>query len=116
MPLSEHRIKEVKGGVIRNMWPRLIGRNGKSPVHGYGYNTKICIITTDTGYTGWGIGVPDTTMKLIFEGTKLSDLFIPEKGVVHKAFAGADMAQKLIHGKKWGSAEKALLYELFELK
>ena len=30
--------------------------------------------------------------------------------------AGADMAQKLIHGKKWGSAEKALLYELFELK
>ena len=30
--------------------------------------------------------------------------------------AGADMAQKLIHGKKWGSAEKALLYELLDLK
>ena len=102
MPLSEHRIKEVKCGAIRNMWPRLIGRNGKSPIHGYGYSTKICILTTDTGYTGWGIGVPDTTMKLLFEGTKLSDLFVPETGIVHKAFAGADMALHDLAGKILG--------------
>lgn len=102
MSLSEHRIKEVKCGVIRNMWPRLIGRNGKSPVHGYGYNTKICILTTDTGYTGWGIGVPDTTMKILFEGARVSDLFSPETGVVHKAFAGADMALHDLAGKILG--------------
>ena len=66
MSLSEHKIVELKHGIMRNHWPRLIGKNGRWVEHGYGYNTSVVMLKTDTGYTGWGVGKPDTTLKLFF--------------------------------------------------
>ena len=92
MSLSEHKIVELKHGIMRNHWPRLIGKNGRWVEHGYGYNTSVVMLKTDTGYTGWGVGKPDTTLKLFLEGARVSDVFSPEIGVCHKALAAADMA------------------------
>ena len=92
MNLAEHKIIEVKGGYIRNRWPRLLGKNGRCAEHGYGYDINITIVKTDTGFTGWGIGMPDRTLKVFLEGARLSDVFSVEKGVCHKALTGADMA------------------------
>lgn len=92
MSLSEHKIKEVKHGIVRNTWPRLVGKNGRLAEHGYGYDTDVVILKTDTGYTGWGVGKPDPTLKLFLEGARLSDVFSPETGILHKGYRAADMA------------------------
>lgn len=91
--LSEHVITQVRGGIVRNLWPRLIGKNGKIGWnHGYGYNNKVIIIETDSGFTGWGIGVADTTLKYSLEGQKLSDVFDPSIGILNKGLRAADIA------------------------
>ena len=92
MSLSEHKIVDVSYGLYRSHWPRLIGKNGRWREHGFGATTDLVILKTDTGFTGWGIGIPDTTLKRWLEGSKLSDVFSVENGVVHPALAAADMA------------------------
>ena len=92
MPLSKHKIVEVKSGYYRIKWPRLIGKNGKKEEHGYGYSHYIVMLKTDTGYTGWGLGICDRTLQLMLEGAKVSDVFSPEIGILHKGYLAADMA------------------------
>ncbi len=97
--LSKHTIKEVRAGIVRNLWPRLIGKNGKIAEHGYGYSNKVTIIETDTGFTGWGIGTANPTLKLFLEGSKLNDVFDPETGVLFKGLQAADFALHDLAGK-----------------
>lgn len=102
MQLSEHKIVEVRGGLVRNRWPRLIGKNGKRAEHGYGQLTNIVMLKTDTGFTGWGVGAADRTLQLFLEGSRLSDVFSPEIGVFHKGYLAADMALHDLAGNIMG--------------
>lgn len=90
--LLDCRIVEIKAGVVRGTYPRLIGKNGKRDVHGYGSHTNAVILKTDTGHTGWGVGLADRTLKLWLEGSKVSDVFQPEIGVLSPALSAADVA------------------------
>jgi len=90
--LSEHKIIEVSAGTVRNHWDRLTGKNGKLREHGYGVEIPVVILRTDTGYTGWGIGVADRTIALLLEGSRVSDVFSPETGALHRAMLAADPA------------------------
>lgn len=102
MSLADHKIVEVKAGQVRGLWPRLVGKNGKIPEHGYGYSNNIVMLKTDTGFTGWGYGMGDRTLKFFLEGSKLSDVFSPEIGALHKGFCGADIALHDLAGKILG--------------
>ena len=90
--LLDCRIVEVKGGQVCGRYPRLIGKNGKRGEHGYACYTDIVMLKTDTGHTGWGLGRADRTLKLWLEGSKVSEVFQPEIGVVFPALCAADAA------------------------
>lgn len=100
--LKEHRIVEVRKGQVRNLWSRLIGKNGKIGEHGFGYSNDIVIIKTDTGFTGWGVGPADRTLQLFLEGSRVSDVFSPETGVLHRGFLAADIALHDLAGNIMG--------------
>ena len=97
--LSEHVIVEVKGGTLRTQWPRLIGKNGKREEHGYGQIIPVVTIKTNTGYTGWGIGHIERTLKWILEGKKVSEVFDPSIGILDKCLLAADFALHDLAGK-----------------
>ncbi len=100
--LLDCRITEVKSGIVHGSYPRLIGKNGKRGEHGYGSNTSVVILKTENGHTGWGIGVADRTLKLWLEGSRVSDVFQPEIGVLSPALSAADMALHDLAGKILG--------------
>lgn len=102
MSLLDCKIVEVKAGQVRGIYPRLIGKNGKRGEHGYVCCHDIIMLKTDTGVTGWGLGYADRTLKLILEGSKVSDVFNPEIGIKHHALCGADIALHDLAGKLLG--------------
>ena len=102
MSLAEHRIKEVKAGEVRNLIPRLIGKNAKLIERGYGFTTGAVILTTDTGYMGWGLGNADRSLKLSLEGKKVSDVFSPDIGILDLGYSEADVALHDLAGKILG--------------
>ena len=99
MRLSEHKITEVRSGVVRNSWPRLVGRNARLPEHGYGCQNHIVILRTDTGFVGWGVGHADRTLQLLLEGKTVADVFAPEIGILNAAARAADIALHDLAGK-----------------
>ena len=107
--LSEHIIKEVKAAQIRNRFPRLIGKNAKRVEHGYGYTDDIVIITTDTGFTGWGLGRADRSLKLSLEGKALSQVFDPAIGILDMGYSAADIALHDLAGKILGISVSKML-------
>ena len=100
--LLDCRIVEVKTAMVQGVYPRLIGKNGKQGEHGYVINTNVVMLKTDTGHTGWGVGLADQTLKLWLEGTKVSDVFAPEVGILHPALKAADVALHDLAGKILG--------------
>lgn len=102
MQLSEHVITSVEGGLVRNFWPRLIGRNARLPIHGYGYENQIVILRTDTGLMGWGAGHADRTLQLLLTGRRLDEVFSPESGILDQACAAADLALHDLAGRALG--------------
>lgn len=102
MSLSGHIITEVKAGEVRNRFPRLIGKNARLPEHGYGYSARVVVIKTNTGYTGWGVGYADKTLKLLLEGKRVSDVFAPEIGILDQGYVAADIALHDLAGKILG--------------
>ena len=92
MNLLNCKITEVSYGEVHGVYPRLIGKNGKLPEIGYTHCHEVVVLTTDTGFTGWGLGYMDRTLQMLLEGARLSDIFHPEVGVLIPALCGADIA------------------------
>jgi L-alanine-DL-glutamate epimerase-like enolase superfamily enzyme len=53
-PLASHRIADVTVRQVSLRWPRLVGKNAKRDVHGYGPSVAVVVLRTDHGATGWG--------------------------------------------------------------
>ncbi len=96
------RIKSVTAGDIRNMFPRLVGRNSKRLEIGYGLSTGIVIIEAENGVRGFGVGQADRTMIRKLEGKAVREVFDPAIGVLDDGLSEADMALHDLAGKLLG--------------
>ena len=52
--LAKHKIEKIERRTVQNRWPRLVSRNSRKGVHGWGYTAQVALVYTDTGVMGWG--------------------------------------------------------------
>lgn len=94
--LGYHRIQDVRFSNVRMQYPRLVGKNARLDIHGYGPRLDICIITTDKGAMGWASlrgsirGAQDVAKEMI--GKKVSEVFVPTVGIVDQKHIPFDAA------------------------
>ncbi|WP_104381574.1 enolase C-terminal domain-like protein [Sphingobacterium sp. HMA12] len=94
--LSYHRIQEIKYSTVQMKYPRLVGKNARLNLHGYGPNVEICAIKTDKGAMGWASlrgAIKDAKqieMELI--GKKVSELFASNAGILNDRHIAFDIA------------------------
>lgn len=94
--LGYHRIQDVRFSNVRMQYPRLVGKNARLDIHGYGPRLDVCIITTDKGAMGWASlrgsirGAQDVAKELI--GKKVSEVFVPAVGTVDQKYIPFDAA------------------------
>ncbi|WP_066750609.1 enolase C-terminal domain-like protein [Sphingobacterium populi] len=81
---------------MRLQYPRLVGKNARLDLHGYGPRVEICVIETDKGATGWGSlrgsrrDAENISAQLI--GKKLSDVFATDVGILNDSHLAFDIA------------------------
>jgi len=94
--LAYHTIREVGFGDVRLNYPRLVGKNARLDIHGYGIRNEICILTTDKGAQGWASlrGGRGGAQRLVTElvGKKVSDVFRVTEGITDDRYLPFDMA------------------------
>ncbi len=94
--LSYHRIQEIKYSTVQMKYPRLVGKNARLDLHGYGPNVEICCITTDKGAMGWASlrGSRRDAEQIAKEllGKKVSEIFAADIGTLEARHIPFDMA------------------------
>jgi len=94
--LSYYTIQSISFGDVRLQYPRLVGKNARLDIHGYGIRNEICKITTDKGATGWASlrGGRGHAQRLVQEltGKKLSDVFQISVGITDDKYLPFDIA------------------------
>lgn len=94
--LSYHRIKDIKFSSVQMNYPRLVGKNARLDLHGYGPNVEICCIRTDKGAMGWASirGAKRDAEHISGDliGKKVSDLFSTQMGTLRDIHMPFDMA------------------------
>lgn len=94
--LSHHKIERIRFSSVRLQYPRLVGKNARLDLHGYGPRVEICMIDTNQGAMGWGSlrgsrrDAEKQSAHLI--GKKVSDVFIPEIGISNSHHIAFDIA------------------------
>lgn len=94
--LSEHVIEKIQFSNVKLQYPRLVGKNARLDLHGYGPQVDICIIYTNRGAMGWGSlrgsrsDAEKTVDRLI--GNSVSDLFTTERGIGDPTLIAFDIA------------------------
>ena len=83
--LAKHKIEKIERRTVQNRWPRLVSRNSRKGVHGWGYKAQVALVYTDTGVMGWGLasgmgksGASELTE--LYRGKAVTDLFNPALG------------------------------------
>ena len=111
--LAYHTIKSVEFGDVRMQYPRLVGKNARLDLHGYGPRLDTCIITTDKGAKGWASlrGGRNNAARLVDElvGKKLSDVFQVSVGITDDRYLPFDMALHDLAGVALNKPVYALL-------
>ncbi|SFB90467.1 L-alanine-DL-glutamate epimerase [Parapedobacter composti] len=94
--LGYHTIQSVTFGDVRLQYPRLVGKNARLDIHGYGIRNEFCMITTDQGAKGWASlrGGRGHAHRLVPElvGKKLSAVFQVSIGITDDKYLPFDMA------------------------
>ncbi len=94
--LSFHKISEIKFSTVQLKYPRLVGKNARLDLHGYGPNVEICVLKTDQGATGWASlrGSRQDAEKIMSEivGKKVSELFSINTGILENRHIAFDIA------------------------
>lgn len=94
--LFYHRITDIKFATVKLNYPRLVGKNSQLDVHGHGPESGIHILYTDKGASGWGLNRgSQKTLSDAFEqikGKMVSDLIMPEEGVISQEMQGFDFS------------------------
>ncbi len=94
--LSHHTIQRIRFSNVRLQYPRLVGKNARLDLHGYGPRVEICMIDTNQGAMGWGSlrgsrrDAENLSTQLV--GKKVSDLFKPELGITTPSHIAFDFA------------------------
>lgn len=111
--LGYHTIKAVEFGDVRMQYPRLVGKNARLDLHGYGPRLDTCIITTDKGAKGWASlrGGRNNAARLVDQlvGKKLSDVFQVSVGITDDRYLPFDMALHDLAGVALNKPVYALL-------
>lgn len=88
--LESHRISDIKTLKVKIRYPRLIGKNARIGVHGWGPTAQIRVIITDRGAVGWGLSWGDEGDIPNLIGRSVAELFDPEIGVIAQEAALLD--------------------------
>lgn len=83
--LERHSISAIERRVVQNRWPRLVGKNSRLDVHGWGRDSAILVIHCDSGASGFGYapGVTEeqaTALAQEHRGKRLTEVFDPATG------------------------------------
>jgi len=101
--LVYHKISDIRFTTIKLNYPRQVGKNSRLDIHGWGPESGIHILYTDKGASGWGLNRGNQkSLAENFEkikGKPLSDLLIPEEGIIVKEFEGFDFSLYDLAGK-----------------
>lgn len=94
--LTYHRIQEIKFSSVDLKYPRLVGKNARLDLHGYGPTIEICCLITDQGASGWASlrGGKQEAQRIGQEliGKRVSDLFNVDKGILDNRYIAFDLA------------------------
>lgn len=94
--LKDHTIADIQFLEVQLRYPRLVGKNAKLDLHGYGPKERVCSMETDQGAKGWGVvRGGDKEMedaKSFVKGKKLNDIFDPAQGVLQDKALPFDIA------------------------
>jgi D-galactarolactone cycloisomerase len=101
--LAYHTITGIKFTSVKLKYPRQVGKNSQLDIHGWGPESGIHILFTDKGASGWGMNRGsqknlEDKFELI-KGKRVSDLLIPETGVISPDFEGFDFSLYDLAGK-----------------
>jgi len=88
--LEDHRITDMAFTKVRLNYPRLVGKNARLDIHGYGPENGIHVLYTNKGATGWGLNRASEKITLerfnAIKGLSVSDLLDPENGVKNESW------------------------------
>ncbi|NQD69777.1 mandelate racemase/muconate lactonizing protein [Sphingobacterium shayense] len=94
--LDYHRIQEIKFSNVQLKYPRLVGKNARLDLHGYGPNVEICVIRTDQGAMGWaslrGSKRDAESIASDMLGKKVSEVFAVNSGISEDRYIPFDIA------------------------
>ncbi|MCS4224572.1 enolase C-terminal domain-like protein [Sphingobacterium sp. BIGb0165] len=94
--LSYHRIQKIKYSSVQMKYPRLVGKNARLDLHGYGPNVEICVIKTDKGAMGWaslrGSRKDAEQIEKELIGKKVSEIFASNVGILNDKHIAFDIA------------------------
>ncbi|TYP97282.1 L-alanine-DL-glutamate epimerase-like enolase superfamily enzyme [Sphingobacterium allocomposti] len=111
--LADHTIRQIKFSSVRLQYPRLVGKNARLDIHGFGPRVDICVIETDQGARGWGSlrGSRRTAEQLVetLKGKKITDVFRPDIGILDAALMPFDTALHDLAGIIVGKPVYAML-------
>jgi D-galactarolactone cycloisomerase len=101
--LSYHKITDIKFTTVKLNYPRLVGKNSRLDVHGYGPESGVHILYTDKGASGWGLNrgsqkALTDKFELIRE-RQVSELIVPETGVTNPQLESYDFSLYDLAGK-----------------
>lgn len=103
--LAEHKLLSIESRVLKDRYPRLVGKNARRGYHGRGGSYKIRVLTTDKGIQGWGMSHGSDQKVKKFIGAKISEIFDPAYGTAHEAhlldIPLHDLAAKILSLPVW---------------
>jgi L-alanine-DL-glutamate epimerase-like enolase superfamily enzyme len=103
--LGYHKITDIRFTTVKLRYPRLVGKNARLDVHGWGPEAGIHVLYTDKGASGWGLnrGSQESANSLfdIIRGKSVGELINPETGIIsplHEEFDFSlyDLAGKIL--------------------
>ncbi len=101
--LFYHKITDIKFTTVKLIYPRQVGKNSQLDIHGWGPESGIHVLFTDKGASGWGLnrGTQKTLTENfeLIRGKAVSDLIIPEEGVITPDIQGFDFSLYDLAGK-----------------
>lgn len=108
--LGEHRIASARSVRFAYRWPRFVGRNGSKDYHGQHHRGRACLLRTDRGAVGWGLG-GGITAKVAegLVGRRVSDLVSVSRGLADGVHRGCDFALHDLMGVVLGKPVYELL-------
>ncbi len=94
--LAYHRIQDIKFSSVALRYPRLVGKNARLGLHGYGPDVEICVIKTDKGASGWaslrGSRKEAQQLASTMVGKTVADFFQQDIGIKDDNYIPFDIA------------------------